>query len=58
MGERRLSLRSTFTQTLGDEELSGREYFEGGLLPTERQVIEMMIWVMAPRKGKKQTSMV
>ena len=58
MGERRLSLRSTFTQTLGDEELSGREYFDGGLLPTERQVIEMMIWVMAPRKGKKQTSMV
>ena len=57
MGDRRLSLRSTFTQTLGNEEFCGREAFEGGFLPTEKQVIEMMVWVMAPRKDQKQVSM-
>ena len=52
-----MSLRSTRTQTLGDEVFSGRDVFECGMLPTEKEVIEMMIWVMAPRDGKVAVSM-
>ena len=55
--DRRLSLCSTSTQTLGEEDFHGREEFEGGMWPTEKQVIEMMIWIMAPRKGKVQVSL-
>ena len=47
-----MSLRSTRTKTLGDEVFSGRDVFECGKLPTEKEVIEMMIWVMAPREGQ------
>ena len=58
MTERRLLLRSNFSQTLGEQVFNGRGEFEGGFLPTEMEVIEMMIWVMAPRKGKRQMSLV
>ena len=54
MDERRLSLRSNLTQTLGDEKFRGREEFEAGMVPTEKEVIEMMIWVLAPKKGMVQ----
>ena len=57
MTEKKLNLRSAFSQTLGDEVFHGREEFDGGLLPTERDAIEMMIWVLAPRKGTPQPSM-
>ena len=56
MGERRSSLRSTYSQHLDTEVFQGREEFEGGLLPTERNVIEMMIWAVASRTGRKQVS--
>ena len=57
MAERRLSLRSTFSQSIGDEEFVGRSVFESGKLPTERQVLEMMIWAIAPRLGSAQSSL-
>ena len=56
MSERRSSLRSTYSQRLDTETFQGREEFEGGLLPTERHVIEMMIWGLASRVGTLQVS--
>ena len=58
MSERRSTLRSTYSQHLDTETFQGREEFEGGLLPTARNVIEMMIWAMASRSGtgRKQVS--
>ena len=56
MSERRSSLRSTYSQHLDTEVFHGREEFDGGLLPTERNVIEMMIWAVASRTGRKQVS--
>ena len=56
MSERRSSLRSTYSQRLDTEAFQGREEFDGGLLPTERNVIEMMIWAVASRTGRKQVS--
>ena len=49
MAERRLSLRSTFSQSIGDEVFVGRAEFEGGKLPSEREALEMMIWAIAPK---------
>ena len=56
MSERRSSLRSTYSQRLDTVVFQGREEFEGGGLPSERHVIEMMIWALARRVGKPQTS--
>ena len=41
--ERALSLRSTYMQILGEEEFHGREEFESGMLPTEKQVSNIII---------------
>ena len=57
MAERRLSLRSTFSQSIGDEVFVGRAEFESGKLPSEREVLEMMIWGIAPRVGSTQSSL-
>ena len=58
MTGKRFGLRSTFSQSVGGEVFQGRDEFEGGLLPTEREVIEMMVWFIAPGQGKRQLSMV
>ena len=42
MAGKRFGLRSTFSQAVGGEVFQGRDEFEGGLLPTEQEVIEMM----------------
>lgn len=57
MAERRSSLRSTYSQCLGEVVFHGREEFEGGMLPTEMEVIEMMVWVIARRMNSMQVSM-
>ena len=57
MSEWRSSLRSTYSQRLDTVVFQGREEFEGGGLPSERHVIEMMIWALARRVGKPQASM-
>ena len=51
MAGKRFGLRSTFSQAVGGEVFQGRDEFEGGLLPTEQEVIEMMVWIIAPRQG-------
>ena len=56
MAGRRSSLRSTYSQRLDTVVFQGREEFEGGGLPSERHVIEMMIWALARREGKPQPS--
>ena len=56
MSGRRSSLRSTYSQRLDTVVFQGREEFEGGGLPSERHVIEMMIWALARREGKPQSS--
>ena len=58
MAGKRFGLRSTFSQAVGGEVFQGRDEFEGGLLPTEQEVIEMMVWIIAPRQGRMQLSMV
>ena len=58
MAAKRFGLRSTFSQTVGGEVFQGRDEFEGGLLHKEREVIEMMVWIIAPRQGRRQLSMV
>ena len=70
MAER--TLRSTFSLKVGYEVFTGREEFVGGLLPTEREVrhfcsshfsqfsikvIEMMVYLMAKRKGEPRLPM-
>ena len=43
-----ISLCSGTTVKLGPEEFCARESFSPGLLPTKRQVLEMMIFYLLP----------
>ena len=54
---RLFSLRSATVQLLGDESFYSRDSFSPGLLPTGREVIEMMVHLLMPRgKGHHQNS--
>ena len=51
------ALRSATSTTLGDELFVARDFFAPGLLPSEKSIIEMMIYFLNPRgKGVKQVT--
>ena len=54
---RNRALRSATSLTLGDELFVARDSFTPGLLPSQKSVIEMMMYILTPRgKGIKQVT--